>query len=75
MDLNLNFHRQERDEDLQGRPAQPEEEKNAMTFKMVPRRRPNRKERRTRPARGFNGPTKGQKGCFGKPRWMRGGMA
>jgi hypothetical protein len=73
--MDLNFHRQEQDEDLQGRPAQPERDRRAATFKMVPKRQPNRKERRTTPAKGFNGPTRGQKGCFGKPRCTRGGAA
>ncbi len=68
--LHINFHKRQRDEDLQGRPAEPVREKAAMSFRMIQKRPPNRRERRYRPAHGLPGLRWDQKGCFGKPgRW------
>jgi hypothetical protein len=65
--LHMNWHRKQRDEDLQGRPSPAAKGKLPVATKIPP----SRAERRTKPEPGFRGYDKRQKGCFGKPKWMR----
>ena len=75
----LNFHRARRDEDLQGRPAQPQAEAARANVQavMMHRYADRTKSRATRKRPGFRNYRFGHRGGrtsasgFGNPRWMR----